>query len=75
MGGMWVENERCQPQGKTCQPEKSRLLLVSQGYDSWWKPETCFIAWIGGGWGRVVFTDTKSREKLMDWIMESGNLA
>ena len=28
MGGVWVENERCHPQGKTCQPGKSRLLLT-----------------------------------------------
>ena len=30
MGGVWVENERCHPQGKTCQSGKSRLLLTSQ---------------------------------------------
>lgn len=62
MGGVWVENERCHPKGKTCQSRKSSLLLISQGCDSQWKPETCFIAWVGVGWGRVVFTDTKNRE-------------
>lgn len=30
MGGVWVENERCHPQGKTCQSGKNRLLLTSQ---------------------------------------------
>lgn len=59
MDGVWVENERCHPQGKTYLSGKSRLMLISQGCDSLWKSETCFIVWVGAGWCRVVFTDTE----------------